>query len=69
MYAIPIPESSSTATPSATPSDSGDETDPADEADAETTTGQGRARTLLALGLAGLVAITAGGVVVLVRKP
>ena len=40
-----------------------------DEAEAETTTGQGRARTLLALGLAGLVAITAGGVVALVRKP
>ena len=40
-----------------------------EEAEAESTTGQGRARTLLALGLAGLVAITAGGVVALVRKP
>ena len=69
VYAVPIPEGSSTATPTATPSDSGDESDPVDEEEAGTTTGQGRARTLLALGLAGLVAITAGGVVALVQKP
>ena len=70
VYAIPMPDGNSTATPSATPSDSGEgDTDPTAEEDAESTTGQGRARTLLALGLAGLVAITAGGVVVLVRKP
>ena len=36
---------------------------------ADTTTGQSRARTLLALGLAGLVAIAAGSVVALARKP
>ena len=74
VYAVPMPGgASSTAAPSATPSDSGEDdgSDPTaeEEAEADSTTGQGRARTLLALGLAGLVAITAGGVVALVRKP
>jgi hypothetical protein len=68
VYAVPMPDISSTAAPSATPSDDGDELDPADE-EAASTTGQGRARTLLALGLAGLVAIAAGSVVVLAHKP
>ena len=71
VYAVPIPDGSSTATPTATPSDSegSDESDPVDEGNADTTTGQARARTLLALGLAALVAITAGSVVALVRTP
>ena len=42
VYAVPIPEGSSTAAPTATPSDSdsGDESDPAGEQEADTTTGQ-----------------------------
>lgn len=68
VYAVPMPDPSSTASPSETPSEGDDEPDVVEE-DAASTTGQGRARTLLALGLAGLVAIAAGSVVALARKP
>ncbi len=73
VYALPIPGAAATPTPSATPTSAtptGWRTDdgdlPLDEGDP--TTGQSRAGTLLAVGLAGLVALVAGAVVVLVRK-
>lgn len=72
VYAVPIPEagegSSASPDPTASPSSDSDagQPDPAEQAGS---TGQGRARTLLALGLAGLVAIVAGSVVALVKRP
>lgn len=72
VYAVPVPEAgegpSASPDPTATASSDSDagEPDPADQAGS---TGQGRARTLLALGLAGLVAIVAGSVVALVKRP
>jgi len=67
VYAIPLPAGSGSST--ATPSDDGDEPAPPEDVEAGTNTGQSRARTLLALGLAGLVAIAAGSVVALTHKP
>jgi hypothetical protein len=64
VYSVPIP---SEATPTPTPSeDPGSETDvPEDQAESI----QNQKGTLLALGLAGFVALVAGTVVALVRKP
>jgi hypothetical protein len=69
VYAVPLPSGSSTASPSATPSEDSDEPATTDEAGAASNQGQSRARTMLALGLAGLVAVVAGSVVALARKP
>ena len=69
VYAVPVPSDGSTASPAATPSKDDDETAPEEDAEAETNTGQSRARTMLALGLAGLVAVAAGSVVALIRRP
>jgi hypothetical protein len=64
VYSVPIP---SEATPTPTPSDDpGSETDvPEDQAESI----QNQKGTLLALGLAGFVALVGGTVVALVRKP
>jgi hypothetical protein len=71
VYAIPIPPretGSPTPAESSTDPDPGpDPSDPVDEA--EPSAGRSRAGTLLALGLAGLVAGVAGTVVALIRKP
>jgi hypothetical protein len=69
VYAVPVPSAGSSATPSATPSEGGDEPAPEEEAEAESNAGESRARTLLALGLAGLVAVGAGSVVALAKRP
>jgi hypothetical protein len=64
VYAIPVP---SEATPTPTPS-----TDPATEADVpeeQASSWQSRRGTLLAIGLAGFVALVAGTVVAVVRGP
>jgi hypothetical protein len=65
VYSMPVPsDASATPTPAAT--DPGAESDvPEDEANS----GQSRRGTLLALGLAGFVALVAGAVVALVRQP
>jgi hypothetical protein len=70
VYAIPMPavatggpSSSSTGAP-----DSGDQSDDPG-ADADTGSGGSRRGTFLAIGLAGFVAVVAGVVVALVRKP
>jgi hypothetical protein len=64
VYSVAVP---SEATPTPTPSeDPGGETDvPEDQADSI----QNQKGTLLTLGLAGFVALVAGGVVALARKP
>jgi hypothetical protein len=64
VYSVAVP---SEATPTPTPSeDPGGETDvPEDQADSI----QNQKGTLLTLGLAGFVALVAGSVVALVRKP
>lgn len=73
VYAVPVPGAAAatptaSATPSSTaaPSDSGE--DESDE-DADQTAAAGRRGTLLAVGLAGVVAVVAGVVVTLVRRP
>jgi len=68
VYAVPVPADGSSATPTATPSEEGDEPAPEEEAEAESNAGESRARTLLALGLAGLVAVAAGSVVALTKR-
>ena len=72
VYAIPIPRKD-TATPSPTPaessSDPSPEPEPSEQAEQVESTGRSRAGTLLALGVAGIVAGVAGGVVALVHKP
>jgi hypothetical protein len=72
VYAIPVPGApTATPTPSptaeATPSDSGEDS-PAGEEDAAAPSASRRG-TLLAVGLAGVVAVVAGVVVTLVRRP
>ncbi len=62
VRAMPIPGAPS---PSPTPSDSGEQDPPVDE---EPSTGVSRAGTLLAIGLAGLVALVAGLIPVVVRR-
>jgi hypothetical protein len=71
VYAIPIPRerTATNATPVESSSDPNPDPDPSEEASEVGSTGRSRAGTLLALGLAGIVAIVAGGVVALVRKP
>jgi hypothetical protein len=69
VYAVPVPTDGSSATPTATPSEDGDQPAPEEEAEAGSNAGESRARTLLALGLAGLVAVAAGGVVALAKGP
>jgi hypothetical protein len=65
VYAIPVP-SETTPTPTPASEDPGTETDvPDDQSDSI----QNQKGTLLALGLAGFVALVAGMVVALVRKP
>jgi hypothetical protein len=66
VYSVPVPsETNTTPTPGAS-TDPGAESDvPEDEANS----GQSRRGTLLALGLAGFVALVAGTVVALVRQP
>jgi hypothetical protein len=66
VYSVPVPsEANTTPTPGAS-TDPGAESDvPEDGANS----GQSRRGTLLALGLAGFVALVAGTVVALVRKP
>ncbi|SDR85497.1 hypothetical protein SAMN04488543_0625 [Friedmanniella luteola] len=75
VYALPLPGTAGDATPtptaapsaSATPADSGEDPD-AGAADAATPSA-GRRGTLLAVGLAAVVAVVAGVVVAVVRKP
>jgi hypothetical protein len=72
VYSIPIPAMRS-ATPQPTPSQSSSDADPEPEpsdqpTDADSSTGRSRAGTLMALGLAGIVAGVAGAVVGLVRR-
>jgi hypothetical protein len=73
VYSIPIPSNQSQSpkpTPTESSSDPDPEPDPSDQpTDADSSTGRGRAGTLMALGLAGIVAGVAGAVVGLVRKP
>jgi hypothetical protein len=75
VYAIPIPPKKSTSpTPtsaeSSTDPDSESQPDPSDQpTEGDSTTGRSRAGTLMALGLAGIVAGVAGAVVGLVRRP
>jgi hypothetical protein len=71
VYSIPVPTGlaatpSPTATPSATtePADPGDQTDVGNDR-----AGASRKGTLLALGLAALVAVVAGVVVGAIRRP
>lgn len=70
VYSIPVP-GTETPTPTPTPSDNPDQTDPGDDPDEDTgaNAGRGNAGTFLAVGLAGFVAIVAGVVVALVRRP
>jgi len=67
VYSLAIP-GAATPTPTTTPSDSGaDESDPDAEEDA--TPASSRRGTFLAVGLAGVVALVAGVVVGLARRP
>ncbi len=70
VYEMPVP-GTETPTPTPTPSDNPDQTDPGDDPDEDTDPGAGQsnAGTFLAVGLAGFVAVVAGVVVALVRKP
>jgi hypothetical protein len=68
VYAIPIPREG-TPTPAESSSDPNPEPDPSEQAEEVGSTGRSRAGTLLALGMAGMVAVVAGGVVALVRRP
>ena len=70
VYEMPVP-GAKTPTPTPTPSDNPGQTDPGDvpDEDTEPSAGQSNAGTFLAVGLAGFVAIVAGVVVALVRKP
>jgi hypothetical protein len=68
VFAVPVPGAATpTATPSATtgPSDSGEDPNASDAAAPSSS----RRGTLLAVGLAGVVALVAGVVVTLVRRP
>lgn len=69
VYEVPVPGAGS-ATPTATPGGEPEpDPEPSEEtAEGEAATGQSRARTLLALGLAALVAIMAGSVVTMVKR-
>lgn len=78
VYSMPVPaagqtQPSSSAEPSAEPPGSQSPADSDDvevpEEDPEANTGSSRSGTYLALGIAGAVAVVAGAVVALVRKP
>jgi hypothetical protein len=71
VYAVPIPPKKGTsATPTPVESSTDPDSEPSDQpTDADSTSGRSRAGTLMALGLAGIVAGVAGAVVGLVRKP
>lgn len=68
VYEMAIPGAAS-ATPTPTPGTDPGDTQPDDPEDPATTSGQSRRGTFLAIGLAGVVAVVAGAVVALVRKP
>ncbi len=70
VYEMPVP-GTGTQTPTPTPSDNPGQTDPGDvpDEDTEPSAGQSNAGTFFAVGLAGFVALVAGVVVALVRKP
>lgn len=69
VFALPLPgDATPSADPDASPADSGEDPD-ADPADEDTTPVAGRRGTMLALGLAAVVAVVAGLVVAVVRKP
>ena len=71
VFAVPVPGgATSTPTPTATtPSDSGEDPATADEDEDTAAPSASRRGTLLAVGLAGVVAVVAGVVVTLVRRP
>ena len=67
VYAMAVPGAPTpTPSPSAGDNDPGADADPDEDSDANA--GSSSRGTLLALGLAGVVALVAGGVVALVRK-
>ena len=66
VYAIPVP---SEATPTPTPGDSADPGAETDVPEEQASSWQSQRGTLLAIGLAGFVALVAGTVVALVRSP
>ena len=73
VYAIPIP-ADQTASPTPTPAESSTDPDQGPDPsepdnELEPSAGRSRTGTLMALGLAGLVAGVAGTVVALIRKP
>jgi DNA-binding beta-propeller fold protein YncE len=71
VYSVPIP-AKEPASPEPTPADSSTASDPDSDQDqpteADSSTGRSRAGTLMALGLAGIVAGVAGTVVGLIRR-
>jgi hypothetical protein len=71
VYSIPVPtEVPATPSPTATPSRTTEPADPGDQTDVgNDNAGASRKGTLLALGLAGLVAVVAGVVVGVIRRP
>ena len=69
VYAMGIPGAATpTPSPTASPTAAADPGDVPEDDPATANTGRSRAGTMLALGLAAVVAIVAGGVVALVRK-
>ena len=66
VYSVPVP---SEATPTPSPDRSADPGAESDVPEDPANSGQGQRGTLLALGLAGFVALVAGTVVALVRQP
>ena len=69
VYAIPIPQDQP-GSPTPTPAESSTDPDPGpDPSEPDPSAGRSRTGTLMALGLAGLVAGVAGTVVALIRKP
>jgi hypothetical protein len=66
IVAMPIPGAAASASPTPAPSDSGADEDPADE---PTTPLPAQKGTWLAVGLAAVVAVVAGVVVAVVRRP
>jgi hypothetical protein len=71
VYAIPVPtELAESPSPSATPSTTTEPSDPGDDPDVSNdNAGESRKGTFLALGLAALVAVVAGVVVGVIRRP
>jgi hypothetical protein len=71
VYAIPVPtELAASPSPSATPSTTAEPSDPGDDPDVSNdNAGASRKGTFLALGLAAAVAVVAGVVVGVIRRP